>query len=45
MRETKLEIRLASPRFPSWLLVALAAMCWLVGLEHRLDHGTPGGDP
>lgn len=40
-QETKLEVRLRSPRFPSWVLVVLAGVCWVLGLEHRL---VPGGD-
>ena len=33
----KLEIRLRAPRYPAWLLVTMAALCWVLGLEHRLD--------
>ena len=43
-RKTKLEVRFYATRIPSWVLVVMAVVCWVVGLEHRLDHEEEDGD-
>ena len=33
----RLEIKLTSERVPTWVLVALAAVCWVMSFEYRLE--------
>lgn len=40
----RLEIRLHGPRFAAWVLFAVAGICWLVGIDYRLEHGDEGHD-